>query len=101
MPTYEKIDKKAHYCCTCDFWAGEREVDPSHNLVVYNTFQREMCRGGGKNGEKTTPLARCNYWRMWKKARKAKVSQLLEEEQQRETTNLLDQLEQLNELKKL
>ena len=91
MASFEKIDTKAHNCCTCDFWEGERSVERTMHFVVYNTFQREMCRGGGKNGEKTTPMMRCKSWRMWKKARKNAQSVLMEEEDRGK--GLLDQLD--------
>ncbi len=78
MATYEKINKKAHYCVTCDFWKGERLCDQNYEYVIYNTFQREMCRGGGKSGEKTTPLMRCPYWRIWKQAQKRRASVLID-----------------------
>ena len=93
MASYEKIDKKAHNCCTCDYWDGERSVEPMMKFVVYNTFQREMCRGGGMNGEKTTPMMRCKRWRMWKKVRRNAQSILLEEQQREESLeSILDQM---------
>ncbi len=103
----EKLSKKAHYCASCEFWEGERQAAPDMDNVIYHSFQRSLCRGGGKNGEKTTPLMRCISWRMWKKMAKKRQSVLVartEEEdairqQEEEAQSLLKSLDDLDKSK--
>jgi hypothetical protein len=52
-------------CSTCAFWAGEREINATRNVVRVPLNARGKCAGGGHNHAEVPAIATCSKFTKW------------------------------------